>query len=60
MMNENFYQNLPVLNNYADVADFSNYHAIPSDWHIIVSDVTGSTEATGKGKFKEVNILELH
>ncbi|MCF8261022.1 MAG: DUF3095 domain-containing protein [Melioribacteraceae bacterium] len=57
MSHEYFYRDLPVLNKYIDVASVSNYVDLPEDWYVVVSDVTGSTEAITAGRYKEVNIL---
>lgn len=54
---ENFYEALPILKSYLDVADENNYSSVPNDWYVIVSDVISSTKAITDGKYKEVNIL---
>lgn len=39
------------------VADGNNYHDVPDDWLVVVSDIKGSTKAIESGRYKEVNIL---
>ena len=39
------------------VADGNNYHDVPDDWLVVVSDIKGSTKAIVSGRYKEVNIL---
>jgi hypothetical protein len=54
---ESFYANLPVLPNFASIADINNFQDFPEDWLIIITDVAESTEAIAAGKYKEVNLL---
>jgi len=39
------------------VADGNNYHDVPDDWLVVVSDIKGSTKAIESGRYKEINIL---
>ena len=50
-----FYADLPVLDDFNDTLDADNYHAVPRDWSIVVTDVVNSTGAIEQGKYKEVN-----
>ena len=52
-----FYQNLPIRERFADVADPSVYSSVPDDWLVFSSDVDGSTEAIQTGRYKEVNTV---
>ncbi|MDX1636712.1 MAG: DUF3095 domain-containing protein [Balneolaceae bacterium] len=54
---ETFYADLPVLESFFDVSDPENFHRIPDDWHLGVTDITNSTGAVQEGKYKTVNIL---
>jgi hypothetical protein len=54
---DNFYADLPILEQFAQVADTSSYQRLPDDWHIVVTDVRGSTRAIDQGRYKEVNTL---
>lgn len=52
-----FYEQLPAVTDFSDLADSSCYHEIPEDWAVIVADIQGSAQAIQKGKYKEVNAL---
>ncbi len=54
---ENFYSELPVFYDFMGVAENSNFHDVPEDWLIVVSDIKGSTKAIENGRYKDVNIL---
>ncbi|NER32683.1 MAG: DUF3095 domain-containing protein [Oscillatoria sp. SIO1A7] len=54
---ENFYWDLPALDNFLDIADHSHFVGIPDDWYVIVTDIVGSTKAIEAGRYKEVNFL---
>lgn len=56
MSTENFYKELPVLKEFAQIADPNNYVPVPLDWYVVITDVVGSTKAIEAGKYKEVNI----
>ena len=44
------------MDHFAQVADSSLYVALPDDWQIGLSDVTGSTAAIAAGRYKAVNL----
>ncbi len=50
-----FYSKLPVLTTFESVLDSGNYHSVPEDWHIVITDVIDSTGAIESGRYKEVN-----
>lgn len=52
-----FYQDLPALTQFIDLANPSNYQDAPDDWYVLVTDIAGSTQAIIDGKYKEVNLL---
>jgi len=54
---QNFFENLPLLDSFFKASDPSNFHPIPEDWHVAVTDIENSTEAVNKGEYKSVNIL---
>ncbi len=54
---ESFYSDLPIFKEFMGVADGNNYHDVPDDWLVVVSDIKGSTKAIESGRYKEVNIL---
>lgn len=56
-LSETFYQELPGFTDFDRVCDPLRYHAVPEDWHVLVADVRGSTEAIAQGRYKDVNAL---
>jgi hypothetical protein len=57
MDTESFYLDLPVIEDFVDIANPRVYTPLPDDWHIAVSDVKDSTGLIRHGKYKEVNLL---
>jgi hypothetical protein len=57
MDSENFYSQLPLLDNFLQISESGNFVDVPDDWYIIVTDIRGSTQAIEAGKYKEVNLL---
>jgi len=57
MNSENFYSELPLLDNFLKITEQGNFVDVPDDWYIIVTDIRGSTKAIEAGKYKEVNLL---
>ena len=53
----NFYKQLPVLKDFYDITEDENYHELPSDWYVLVSDIKGSTKAIDEGKYKQINMI---
>ena len=50
-----FNQKIPVLTEFEQVADWSIYKPLPSNWQIGIADVVNSTKAIVSGRYKEVN-----
>ena len=57
MNSENFYSQLPLLDNFLQITEIGNFVDVPDDWYIVVTDIRGSTQAIESGKYKEVNLL---
>lgn len=57
MNTELFYMNLPIINNFIGITESRNFHSIPHDWYILITDIVGSTKAIKSGRYKEVNFL---
>lgn len=55
--NEDFYANLPMLENFVDITHGENFYAVPKDWAVIITDITESTKAIEAGRYKDVNLL---
>jgi hypothetical protein len=52
----NFYQSLPALTHFSDIAHGAHFQRVPEDWVIAMTDVVRSTDAIAAGRHKEVNI----
>ncbi|MEG3941424.1 DUF3095 domain-containing protein [Microcoleus sp. S36b_A3] len=57
MNSENFYSELPLLDNFYDITEPQNFVDVPDDWYILVTDIRGSTQAVEAGRYKDVNLL---
>lgn len=57
MDTELFYTNLPILDNFLDITDSENFHQVPSDWYVVVTDIIGSTKAIESGRYKDINLV---
>lgn len=57
MNSEDFYSQLPLLDNFLQITEIGNFVDVPDDWYIVVTDIRGSTQAIEAGKYKEVNLL---
>lgn len=55
--NVNFYQQLPILEKFVDVADPDSYRPLPEDWLLALADVRGSMTAIQQGQYKAVNMV---
>ncbi len=52
-----FHGKLPLIHEFADVADASGYEPIPDGWLVGTSDVVDSTGAITDGRYKAVNMV---
>jgi len=57
MSTDTFYADLPVLEDFAQVADPTHYTPVPDGWLVAVGDVRNSTGAIEEGHYKEVNVV---
>jgi Protein of unknown function (DUF3095) len=56
-MADDFYETIPVLDNFADAVRAENYRPLPDDWVVGFADVVGSTKAVANGQYKAVNMV---
>ncbi|MGV3459071.1 MAG: DUF3095 domain-containing protein [Flavobacterium sp.] len=56
---DNFYSALPICNiRLSDLlAKEELFENIPADWHVVITDITGSTNAVGNGRHEDVNLI---
>lgn len=52
-----FYLQMTPFRDFAQITHEGCYHPVPSDWHIVMTDIRGSTEAVKRGQSKEVNLI---
>ena len=52
-----FYSQLPILTEFADIGQSDRYAALPADWHVVMCDVRNSTAAVEAGRYKNVNTV---
>jgi hypothetical protein len=57
MSDDTFYDRLPVLADFAEVARPDRYTPVPDDWIVAVGDVRDSTGAIDEGLYKQVNMV---
>lgn len=52
-----FFARLPEISDFTHVTERSAYHAAPRNWHLVITDVRGSTRAIEAGRYRDVNAL---
>jgi hypothetical protein len=52
-----FYAEIPAFDDFPGIADNDNYRVASDDWHVIIADVKGSTQAIADGRYKDVNMI---
>lgn len=55
-MSVDFYRDLPGFSSFAEATDARHYRPAPEDWHVVVTDVKGSTKAIEAGRYRDVNM----
>jgi hypothetical protein len=56
-MDEDFLHAVPEIERFADVTEPRFYADAPEHWHIVLTDVRGSTKAIEAGRYRDVNAL---
>jgi len=56
-MSDDFLHQVPEIERFADVTERRYYADAPSDWHVVLTDVRGSTKAIEAGRYRDVNAL---
>ncbi|MGE0174193.1 MAG: DUF3095 domain-containing protein [Oligoflexales bacterium] len=52
-----FYQKLRPFTDFSKLVDHTNFARAPDSWHVVLTDVRGSTKAIQSGRYKEVNLI---
>lgn len=50
-----FFQSIPPINDISEITNIDQYYDVPADWHIVITDVRGSTKAIEEGRYRDVN-----
>ncbi|MDX2078838.1 MAG: DUF3095 domain-containing protein [bacterium] len=50
-----FFQSIPAIHSISEITDLDHYYDVPADWHIVITDVRGSTQAIEQGRYRDVN-----
>src|SRR5271169_272677 len=56
-MADDFYETIPIFEDFADAVRGENYSPVPDDWVVGFADVVGSTKAVADGRYKAVNMV---
>ena len=54
---EKFFSELPELTAFEDAVSTHRHTQAPEDWHVVITDVKGSTKAIESGRYKDVNAV---
>ena len=57
MSHHDFLGETPEIQHFADVTEPRFYRDAPDDWHVVLTDVRGSTKAIEAGRYRDVNAL---
>lgn len=57
VMETDFYANLTPLARFTDITEPRSFTPLPESWHVLISDVRGSTRAIAEGRYKDVNMI---
>jgi hypothetical protein len=53
---DNFFDTVPVLDDFGGVTNLDNYRPLPDDWALVSGDIVNSTGAIQQGSYKMVNM----
>ncbi|WP_353643188.1 DUF3095 domain-containing protein [Mesorhizobium sp. WSM2239] len=56
LLDQPFFDTLPLFAEFEGVADAHNYRALPDDWSLATADIVDSTKAIAAGGYKSVNM----
>ena len=55
-MTLSFYKDLEVVPSFLDAFHDKYYKDVPADWWVALTDIKGSTQLIGEGRYKDVNV----
>ncbi|CAB9516321.1 Protein of unknown function (DUF3095) [Seminavis robusta] len=53
----NWYSSMPSFQAFKEITNDAYYRTAPDDWHVVITDVKGSTKAIEEGRYKDVNTI---
>mmetsp|Transcript_8618 Transcript_8618/g.15633 ORF Transcript_8618/g.15633 Transcript_8618/m.15633 type:complete len:470 (-) Transcript_8618:2323-3732(-) len=53
----NFYTQMPSFKHFKDIMNDDLFKEAPADWHVIITDIVGSTQAIQAGAYADVNTI---
>jgi hypothetical protein len=53
----NFYTQMPSFKHFKDIMNDDLFQEAPTDWHVIITDIVGSTQAIKAGAYSDVNTI---
>lgn len=57
MSSAGFYQSLPKIHQFELALDAKQFHELPEDWVVVISDVFNSTQAIAQGQYRAINAV---
>eukprot|EP00978_Attheya_sp_CCMP212_P018643 scaffold51435_cov63-Attheya_sp.AAC.2 len=54
---ENFYTHMKSFKSFKDIMNDELFQNAPADWHVIITDIIGSTRAIDAGSYTDVNTI---
>ncbi|MBL7664332.1 MAG: DUF3095 domain-containing protein [Bacteriovoracaceae bacterium] len=57
MQKTNFYEVMTAFTDFESLTQDQYFAPVPNDWHVIITDVKGSTKAIEAGRYKDVNTV---
>lgn len=52
-----FYAEIEPCDHFDAIGDLSQFHRVPDDWFVVISDIRDSTPAIAQGRYKDVNMI---
>ncbi|ADG93236.1 conserved hypothetical protein [Arcobacter nitrofigilis DSM 7299] len=57
MSTNTFYREIKEIKDFSFIMNNDNYHKVPDDWFVLVSDIVDSTKSIEEGMYKKVNFV---
>ncbi len=57
MVAPSFYESVPSFASFDEITNPEHFVRVPDDWHVVITDVKGSTQAIEAGRYNDVNMI---